>query len=236
MISTTTVALVSAALLCCAVAAPARADEPKPPQRTITVSATGHVMAEPDRAAIRSGVVTEAATAKAALAGNSKQMAAIIDGLKAAGIDAKDIQTNRFDIRPIYDRPKVGQPKITTYRATNQVHLIVRKVGELGELIDRMVALGANQIDSIDFDVSDMETRQDDARRAAIQNAMRRANLYAQAAGATLGDVLTITEQVSGGPRPYETRGMGRIATSAAPIEPGEMELEVTVNVTWALR
>lgn len=234
MLSATTFALASAALFCMAVASPLRAqDEPK---RTISVSASGEVLAEPDRAAIQAGVMTESPTAKTALAGNSKKMAAIINGLKAAGVDAKDIQTSRFDVQPVYDNPKTGAPTIRGYRVINQVHLTVRAISDLGELIDRIVSLGANQINSIRFEVSDMEVRKDQARREAMRNAIRRASLYAQAAGATLGDVLTINEQVSGGPVSFETRGAGRIAASAAPIAPGQMALEVSVHVTWALK
>lgn len=204
-------------------------------ERTVSVSATGTVSVEPDVARISAGVITEADTAKDAIARNSTVMAKLIDGLKAAGIAAKDIQTSALNVEPRYTQPKDGRPAtINGYRVVNQVRLTVRDVKRLGDLLDQAITLGANQINSIAFDVADAETLKDDARRQAMENARRRGELYAKAAGGQLGPVLRIAESV-GDLQPLAPTG--RMAMRASvPIEAGTRTLEVEVHVVYALR
>ncbi len=204
-------------------------------ERTVTVGASGTVSVEPDIAHIATGVLSEAETAREALQRNSAAMKKVVDGLKGAGIDPKDVQTSRFGIDPRYDQPKDGRTaRITGYRVVNHVRITARDISKLGELLDLVVTLGANQAGGISFDVSNAETLKDEARRQAIANALRRAKLFAEAAGATVGDVLTIGEDASGSSPPiYSGRAM---AAEAVPIERGSQTLEVRVQVTWALR
>jgi hypothetical protein len=104
----------------------------------------------------------------------------------------------------------------------------------LGEMLDSAITLGANQVNGINFDVSNAETLKDEARKQAMVNAKRRAELYATAAGAQLGSVLTISEDVSSGPRPMP---LARAAMAGnVPIEAGTRTLTVEVHVTYALR
>ena len=206
-------------------------------ERTVTVAATGTVAAEPDLAYVSSGVVSEADTARDALQRNSVAMKKVIDGLKGAGIDAKDIQTVSFNVEPRYQQGKDGRaPQINGYRVVNQVRITARDLTKLGEMLDQIVGLGANQAGGISFEVSQAETLKDEARRQAVANAYRRAQLFAAAAGAKVGEVVTIAEDVVDfGPRPM---AKGRVAMSAeaVPIERGTQTLEVRVQVTWALQ
>jgi len=214
-------------------ASAAVADEP--PRRSITVSASGSVSAEPDIARITSGVATEAPVAKDAVAKNSEAMKKIIDGLKSSGIAEKDIQTTSFHIEPRYTRAREGEaPTIDGYRATNQVQVVVRDLDKLGEVLDRLVGLGANEMAGLSFDVSQAEKLRDDARKEAVANAQRRAKLYADAAGVQLGEVINIDEGGDNPPRPIFA---GRaLKADAVPIERGSETLEATVSVTWALK
>ncbi len=229
------VAVLMTALTWIGTTVPTSAQE-KRAERTVTVGASGTVSVEPDIAHISTGVLSEAETAREALQRNSAAMKKVVDGLKGAGIDPKDVQTSRFSIDPRYDQPKDGRTaRITGYRVVNQVGITARDISKLGELLDLLVTLGANQAGGISFDVSKAETLKDEARRQAIANALRRAKLFAEAAGATVGDVLSIEEDVSASaPRPFT----GRVAMSAesVPIERGSQSLEVRVQVTWALR
>jgi uncharacterized protein len=204
-------------------------------ERTVSVSASGTVTAEPDIAHISAGVTTEGETAKDAIARNSAVMGKLIEGLKGAGIAARDIQTTTLQVEPRYTQPKDGRPgAISGYRVVNQVRLTVREVKRLGDVLDQAIALGANQINSIGFDVANAETLKDEARKQAMANAKRRAELYAAAAGVSLGDVLSIAEEQRGGPRPMP---MGRAAMAGdVPIEAGTLTLAVDVQVTYALR
>jgi uncharacterized protein YggE len=217
---------------------PMDAAENKPAQRTVAVSASGRVSAAPDMAHVSTGVVSEAATARDALSANTAAMRKVVDGLKEAGIEAKDIQTTSFNIEPRYRHFKDGRPaEITGYQVVNQVRIVARDLPRLGEVLDRVISLGANQVHGIAFEVGEQEKLKDAARREAMANARRRADLYAAAAGATVGPVLSIAEEVRGGfvPRPM-VAGRMAMAAEAAPIEAGSQALEVTVHVTWELR
>jgi hypothetical protein len=207
----------------------------KPNERWVSVSATGSVSAEPDIAYISTGVVTEASTAREAVSANNTAMARIVSGLKAANIAAKDIQTISMVVQPRYDTPKDRPPAIRGYSVHNQVRIAARDIKKLGDVLDQVVTLGANAIDSIEFEVSTAEQLKDEARKMAMANALRRAKLYATAAGAEIGEVLTIAEDVRmAGPVRAKTRAT--LAAQSVPIEAGTQRLEVEVHVTWALR
>lgn len=205
-------------------------------ERTVTVSASGSVNAAPDIATISTGVATEGQTARDALDTNNKAMRALIDGLKALGHDAKDIQTTHVGVEPRLQHHKDGRPPtIVGYRVVNQVRIVERSIARLGETLDKAITLGANQLGGIGFEVSNAETLKDEARRRAMANALRRAQLYATAAGATVDRVLTISETAfSAGPRPVQVARMAM--AEAVPVEAGEQTLNVTVHVTWALK
>jgi uncharacterized protein len=205
------------------------------PKRAVTVSASASVTAEPNQARIASGVTADGATAREALTANTATMQNVIAELKAAGIDAKDIQTASFRVEPRYTRPIEGQaPKIDGYSVTNEVQVLVRDLDKLGDILDRLVTAGANQTAGLNFEVSKAETLLDEARQQAVANALRRAKLYATAAGTEVGEVLTIVE---GGREPPRPMVMTRaVSPQAVPIERGTETLEANVTVTWALR
>lgn len=230
----TPAALLAAVSILFTLATPLRAED-KPMDRLITVSATGYATAEPDQARLTTGVTAEADTAEAALAANTELMKKVVDGLKESGIDAKDIQTSNFSVQPRYTNPRDGAPpEINGYQVSNQVTILVRDIKSTGGLLDKLVKLGANQVHGLDFEVSKAETLKDDARKEAIANARRRAELLATAAGAGVGEVVTIAEETSfDGPRPMAMRAA---KSDAAPIEAGTATLEARVTVTWKLK
>lgn len=206
-------------------------------QRTVTVSAVGQVSAEPDQAAISTGIVAEAPTARAALDANSASMRKLIDGLKAAGIDSKDVRTVSFNINPRYQTFKDGRPPVISgYQVQNQVRIVVRSIDRVGPVFDTAVTLGANQMGGIEFIVGNAEVLKDEARKQAMANALRRAKLLAAAGGAEVGEVLAIAEDI-GQPqgRPL-VAARSTMASDQVPIEHGSQQLEARVNVTWALK
>jgi uncharacterized protein len=204
--------------------------------RTITVSATGTAAAVPDSARIQNGVVAEAATARDALSANNAAMAKLIAGLKENGIEPKDIQTANFNLNPRYTHPADGKPPaIDGYQASNQVEVHVRNLDKIGEVLDKLVTLGANQMSGITFEVSGAETLSDAARKDAFANARRRAELYAAAAGAKVGKVMAINEGGNADPRPYFKAGRVAAAMDSVPVERGTQSLEANVTVTWEL-
>ena len=206
--------------------------------RTVTVSATGSVLAAPDEATIATGVTSEAMTARDALTKNTEAMKKVIEELKSQGVEAKDIQTTQFNVEPVYVYPKEGQPpSVTGYRVNNMLGVRVRNLDKLGGVLDQLVTAGANQMNGISFDVSKAETLKDDARKAAMENAKRRAQLLATAAGAEVGEVLQISEETSQqGPRPVVFAKQRAAMAESVPVERGEQELEARVTVTWKLK
>lgn len=226
--------VLAAASLLLTLTIPLRAED-KPMDRLITVSASGYAYAEPDRARLSTGVTAEADTAEAALSANTELMQRVVAGLKEAGIGAGDIQTSNFHVEPRYTSPRDGTaPAVNGYRVSNQVVILVRDLKTLGSLLDRLVTLGANQVHGLAFEVSRAETLKDEARREAIANARRRAELLAAAAGAEVGGVVTISEETAyGGPRPMAMRGS---KADSVPIEAGTETLEARVTVTWKLK
>jgi hypothetical protein len=208
------------------------------PERTITVSGHGSVAAEPDRARISMGVISEAATAGEALAKNSAAMTNIIAGLKTSGIEARDIQTVNFAVHPRHQHFQDGRPPIITgYQVHNDVRVLVRDVKRLGAVLDQAVKLGSNQVSGIAFEVARADEIRDEARKLAIADALRKARLYAQAAGVTLGEPVAIEEAGVAPPgRPKVAGRAAMMAESAPPIEAGSQLLEARVIVTYALR
>lgn len=208
-----------------------------PEKRTISLSATGTVKTTPDKVNITTGVTSEGQTARDALDKNTEAMTAVVEGLKAAGIDPKDIQTTNFSVSPIYEQKKQGQAAfITGYRVTNQVHITVRDTGKLGDILDKVVSLGANQIGSIAFGVSEPGVLEDEARKQAMRNAIADAKLYAETAGVELGPVLTITEEDGGYIPRYAEAAAPMAMDKAVPIEGGTTTVQVRLRVTWELR
>ena len=233
----TALAALAAAVAQLAIAATPLQAEEKSMDRTVTVSASGEVMAEPDQAHISTGVLSEAPTAREAMTKNTEAMKKVVAELKAKGVDPKDIQTSSFNVEPVQVYGKEGvPPRITGYRVNNQVAVLVRNLDALGEVLDQLVTVGANQVNGMSFEVSKAESLKDEARKTAMSNALRRAKLLAAAGGADVGKVLQISEDVAfAGPQPM-FRANAMSAKAAAPVERGTQALEARVTVTWELK
>lgn len=214
-------------------AAPALANDDVP---SITVTGTGQVAAAPDKAEISAGVVTEAPRATDAVKTNAAAMQKVLAALDAAGIDRKHVQTSRFDVSPVYadgDPQRRLPPVITGYRAANQVSVTVLGTEKVGTVLDALVAAGANELGGISFGIAEPAPLLDGARRNAIADARRKAELYATAAGVQLGRVLHVDETGGGGsPVPV---AYARMEAAASPIAAGQLELSASVTVTFAI-
>jgi uncharacterized protein len=220
-----------AALLAAALG-PARAQQPQAvPAARIVVVGQGSVSVAPDYAEIRSGVTTRAKTAKEATDANSKLMAAIVAALRDAGVEPKDIQTAQFSVHPIYAPAQPNsEAKLSGFSASNQVSVTVRQIAKAGDILDRLIAAGATDVGNVELLHSDLAKPLDQARQAAVADARRKAELYAQAAGVTLGRVAWITEDSGNTPMPLTARSM--VAKAApVPIAAGEDTLQVVITV-----
>ena len=225
---------------CTALSAPAAfAGETKMP-RTISLAGHGEARVAPDLAIVTVGVVKQAATASEALAANTAAMTAVMDALKAAGIENKDIQTSNFMVAARYDYNENTQPpKLIGYEVANTVTVAVRKIAALGGLLDTLVSAGSNQINGVNFQVSQPDAVLDGARKRATEDATRKAKLYTAAMQLQLGTVLSISEGVSfAPPAPMMMKNLRGAADMAAdvPIAGGEQTLSIDVNITWEIK
>jgi len=214
-------------------AAPALAQTAPPAMISVTGEAT--VSVPPDLAQIDAGVTTEAKTAREASDANNAAMGKVLLALKGAGIDEKDYQTSRLSLQPESAPNRTAGPAtIVGYRASNRVTIRLRDVTKVASVVDTLVGAGANDIGGINFTVSQASKLLDDAREQAIGDARRKAEIYAKAAGVTLGAPLSILEGSTPVPIPYRRMAAGMAA--AAPVAQGEETLQVTVAVSWAIK
>jgi uncharacterized protein len=218
------------------VAPPAQAQQPPAgPKARIIVIGEGSVAVVPDYAEVRSGVTTRARTAKEAADANTKAMTAMMAALKDLGVEQKDIQTSRFSVQPVYAPPQPNaEPKLTGFSVSNQVAVTVRQIAAAGTILDRLIGSGATDVGGIEFLHADLSTALDHAREAAFADARRKAELYARAAGLSLGRVAWITEDPAYAP-PMQAKAVraGTFA-AAAPIAAGEDTLHVRITVGFA--
>jgi uncharacterized protein YggE len=227
------------ALLSPALTKAAWAEDAAAARRTMTLSGIGEISARPDIAYLDSGVVTEGATAAEALAANTKAMTDIFAGLEAMKIAKDDIRTSQFSVNPVYDQPPVRPdgtqqaPKIRGYQVTNQVTVTVRQLDALGSILDKLVQVGSNRLDSIRFEIENPEPLLDKAREAAVADALRKAKLYARAAGVALGPILTISENGGNYPQPmYMKATMAMRDSAPVPVAAGTQQLSSNVSLT----
>jgi len=225
-------ALAAAALASALLTAPALAQVIPPAAISVTGEAT--VSVPPDLAEIDGGVTSEAKTAREASEANNAAMGKVLQALKGAGIEEKDIRTSRLSLQPQSAPNRSGPSAIAGYRASNRVTVRVRDVTKVASAIDTLVGAGANEIGGINFVVSQASKLLDEARERAVADARRKAEIYARAAGVTLGAPLSISEEGNSAPVPYRRMAAGMAAS--APVAQGEETLAVTVSVSWAIK
>jgi uncharacterized protein YggE len=200
----------------------------------ITVSGVGQLSAPPDIVNIQVGVSNEDASAARAMQNTDTAMQNVVDALKRSGVAARDIQTSQYSLQPVHDYNN-GKSRLRGYRADNQVSVTLRDLKRVGATLDVLVTAGANQVSGISFGIAKPEALLDRARADAIADARRKADVYAKAAGTTLGAVIAVEEGGASVPRPMVMMRADSVAKDAV-IEPGEQQLSVNVTVTWRVK
>lgn len=184
----------------------------------------------PDMATITLGVTTEAATAAEAMAGNSEKLGRVLQRLKEAGLEDRDLQTSGLSLNPNWTQSPEGEaPRIAGYVASNMLTVRVRALDRLGAVLDQAVQDGANTLQGVSFGLVDPQPAMDEARRKAVARAQARAQLLTEAAGVQLGPILEIREGGDGYRPPMP---MYREAAMDAPVPMAEGEIETTAQVT----
>jgi uncharacterized protein YggE len=206
---------------------------------TISVVGEGLATARPDMAVVWVGVVSQAPRARDALGQNSKSMAEVIATVKNAGIEARDIETSQISLRPQYTYPGQGSreaPKLAGYEASNNLSIRVRDFDKLGSLLDSLVTSGANQIRGIELTIAETGPLRDQARTAAMKDAMRKAEIIADAAGVRIVRLFSAAEDIAELPRPMAMRMTAEDAQRApVPVEAGEQEIRGRVTAVFEI-
>ena len=213
------------------------ADNGSEPQRSISVTGNGIASAAPDMATITLGVDTSSKSASTAAEENSTKMNRVVAAVRDMGIPDKDIQT--VDYRIFADRVfEDGKPtNEIEYRVTNQVRVTVRDLSIMGDLFGNVITADVNNLGGISFGITDSNALERDARAAAMADAKDRAQQLANGLGVELGAPIQISEYTSGGSPTRAAAGIAlEKAFAAPPIAGGEMDVNVQVSVSFAIK
>lgn len=208
-------------------------------RNVITVSGEGKVVGIPDIATIDLGTTIEKSTVAEAQKENTRIMNQLVEQLKSAKVDKKDIQTTSYNVNPNYDWNN-GKQTLRSYSVAQNVHVKIRNLDAVGDIIGKAGALGVNQIGGIQFTVDEPEKLKEEARAKALENAKAKASALAAVAGIKLRRVISFDESQGGMYPPpifYAKEGMGGGPDiAAAPrVEAGSTEITVHVNLTYEI-
>lgn len=204
----------------------------------ITVNGTGTVSAIPDVAVANIAISVEGATAKAAQDKANIKSKAVVDYLKGAGIKDADIKTSSYDIYPQYDYSS-HVSRIRGYQVTQSLTVKIRDMDQANDIIDGVVEAGANQVNSLNFEIDKLDELKADARKKAIKEANAKAHELEDQLGIDLGRIVSFSE-LSNDYYPLRyakdsAMGMGGGAVPAPDLPIGENEITVNVSITYQI-
>ncbi len=204
----------------------------------VTVSGTGKVTYAPDQATVSVGVSSEGTTAQEAWQKNAAVVKKLFAALAARGLDPQDLQTINLNVAGKYTHPKDQEPVLVGYVVTYDLNVTVRKLDQLGSVLDDLVAAGANRRMNVRFDASDVEKLLDEARAKAAQDARKKAQTYTSAVGARLGRVVAISDTPTFALRSHQLdleMMPAKAAADSLQVAAGRQELSVTVTIAFAV-
>lgn len=207
---------------------------PAAAQGTITVTGVGKVTVEPDMALLTLGVQATAPTGAEAMEQLNADSNALTDALEATGIAAEDIQTSGLNLWSMFADDGIT---VAGYQASLNVNVTIRDIDTIGSTIDAaQEAVGDGfTIGGVQFSFADPESVLQEARADAVANAQTIAGQYADAAGLTLGGVVSIVESPgTDSPVLFGRADMMASPAASVAISPGTLDLSVTISVTFA--
>lgn len=201
---------------------------------TLTVTGSATVNVVPDLATVTLGVTTTGDTAAAAMAANNEAVSAVIARLIAARVADRDMQTSSLQVNPNWVANTDGSGQVIKgYVAANMLTVRIKVLETTGAVLDAVLAGGANTLNGLTFGLQDQRPTEDEARKAAVADAMARAKVLADAAGAKLGPILSISE---GGQSDMVPMAMFQASRAdAVPVAAGEVGVSASVTIVWAL-
>jgi hypothetical protein len=207
-----------------------------PPVPQVIATATGEATVIPDRASIILAVETRAQTASAAASQNARLQQTVIAAIVGKGVPGNQISTTGFTVYPNERHSPEGQRTLLGFIVRNSIVVNLERIDQVGPVLDAALTAGANVVSNLSM----YSSKYEEARRTALQDAMRKAKADAEvlavAAGATLGGVLEVQTTDGFGPRPmYDMAVASARAVQDTPIVAGEQKVTVSVTTRWAL-
>jgi uncharacterized protein YggE len=212
----------------------ARAQSAMPSTPQIVTVGTGEARVTPDRATILIGLRSRAGTAAQAGADNARRQRAVLDTLRALGLQSDQLSTMNYAVSPEMQYAPNGDspPRVTGYTVTNIVRADVRKLDDVGRVIDAALAKGANEISGLQFFSSKADSVRRVALSRAVANARADADALASAAGGSLGSLIELASTEQAG-RPVRELMAPMASAKGTPIEAGEQSFMVSVTARW---
>lgn len=202
---------------------------------TITVVGQADEMVKPDIADISGGVTTKAATAKAAEAQNNAQMSKVIKTVEAAGVKAADVRTDGFSIYPNYTQ-KQGSQVLDGFQATNNIDITVRNLSQVGPIVDTLVQAGANQIQNVNYLVSNPSVIRKQLYGDALADAKSQAQSIADKLGVSITGVKSVDASGNSGVfQPLFTEKLAAATSASMALSPGTQDVSTNVTVVYTI-
>ncbi|MBD2845641.1 SIMPL domain-containing protein [Paenibacillus sp. IB182496] len=215
----------------------AAAQEETQVNSTITVQGTGMLSASPDWSELRVGAETEGETVAAAQSATAESIAAIKEALLKNGVQAEDIKTAEFNVRPNYQYDEKGSRSLNGFVVTHILHVGYGELGSVGKVLDAAAKAGANRIDNVQFTIEDRGDLEIKALEKAGKHARAKAEALAAAAGKTIVDIQQVTEQSGGGGlMGFERAAADDSDGGSTSIEIGQVDVSKSISVTYIVK
>lgn len=205
---------------------------------SMNLSGTATVTASPDIAYISAAVVSKDDDAQTALEENSILMTAIYKTLDEVGITLKEIKTSNFSFNRTYRRVKTGdnyKNVFDGYQVSNNIRIEVCDLSILGKVMTAMVGAGVTDMGQVSFGSTEATAKLDEARKLAMQDALKKAKIYAENGDFKLVRITNLSEQQSRGREIYARAALASADSMAVPVSGGALSFSMTIQVSWEI-
>ena len=204
----------------------------------VELRVTQQVLSDPDKATVNAGVTTRGTTAVAAMQANATQMERVLARLATLGVPEDRVQTSGITLNPQYNYRNNLPPEFTGYEASNTVTIELRDLGNIGPVLDALVAAGATNLNGPNWAIIDDSSARQAAREAAFAQALSQAQDYARMAGFGSARLLAVEETLDYAAPMYDRIAPQAVSAAPAvstPTRPGRVATQITLTVKYAL-
>jgi uncharacterized protein YggE len=214
-------------------------------ETSFNVTGKSTVTTTPDKVEVTIGISDKEADLKQAQSKANDIINKITDQLVGLGIKKEDIKTQNYSINPNFDYQRTGQ-NIVGYSVDTSLNVSFTDFSKLNQVIDLSTAAGANQVNGIQFTLSDAKQKdlKQQARSQAIEDAKNNAAQLSRLSGMRLSRIINISEgEDRPGPIPYLTKSFASVDSmnagggigGGAPtnVQPGSTDYNYTVTLSY---